>query len=589
LTRFKRVLVRSALGVTALALGDGSAQADGGALDPAFGDHGIAITPVAGGADLLAVAVQPDGRIVAGGHIGPPGAQLGQFLVERYNPDGSLDQTFGTAGMVTTDLPGGQATVRALAIQPDGKIIAVGSSFRGPEPYSFTGTVLVRYNVNGSLDPSFGNGGIVGGSDAVGGEAHGVVLQPDGKALVVSGSEGLALSRFNPDGSLDASFSGGVVSLSLTGFGYGAAIGIQADGKILAAGDRASLDDPDHSVFLLARFQPDGSLDTSFGSGGLVTTNAGESDRSGASALALQQDEKIVLGGQAQFGSQDVSALIRYSANGVPDDSFGDHGVVLTAGENLGYVDAARTVLLQPDRQIVAVGNGLAWGWGFGLTRYLPDGSLDPAFGDDGIVTTTWGVETLGIAGASALQPDGKIVVVGYSWPSSGPLGDETPLIVARYLTDNSHQLTLHKTYDSGNGAVTSSPAGIGCDSGCLADAAQFADQSLVTLTAHPLAGAAVTWTGACAGSKNACTVTMQQGAQSVHVSFFRCVVPRLKGRRLTTAKKAIRHAHCSVGRTTSRFSRKVAKGRVISQSPRRGRTLPAHSKVKLVVSKGRA
>lgn len=229
------------------------------------------------------------------------------------------------------------------------------------------------------------------------------------------------------------------------------------------------------------------------------------------------------------------------------------------------------SVLLQPDGKVAVVGGEIA--------RYLPDGSVDPSFGVSGEVTAPFFLT------AGALQPDGKILGVG-AVEASLP-GTKISLALARYLVQDSHLLSLRRASGTGYGLITSQPFGIVCLNICTHDSAQFADQSVVTLTVHSTEGSAISWTGACKGSGRVCRVRMQQAARSVGVKFSRCLVPRLKGKRVAGARRAIRRAHCSVGRTRTRHSR-VAKGRVIAQHPARGANLPAGSKVSVVISSGR-
>lgn len=584
-----RGLVPTALVLVALTTQLGSAQADGGALDPAFGTAGVVITPTPPStapenADLNAVALQGDGKIVVGGRVHPSTAQSTTFAVARYGADGSLDSTFGTGGVVTTDFNLDGEGVHGLAIQPNGKIVAAGEA---------GGVIaLARYNPDGSLDPTFGSGPIPGTveSDVITGGNEGVALQPDGKIVVAGGFYDLAVARYNADGSLDTSFgSGGVVLTARSDFEYGTAVALTPDGEIVVAGSRSnSLPDsgPDRS-FVVERLKPDGSPDSSFGSGGIATATVGAWDF--GYGLAVQPDGKILIGGASESSSQTMQALVRFQPDGALDRSFGDQGVVTTSGDADGYLYIASSVLLQPDGKIIAGGDSSTSagpGTDFGLARYLPDGSLDPSFGAGGILTTAFGSNS-GIPRAAVLQPDGKIVAVGPLF-STTPPSDAISFTLARYLTEDSHALRLEKATATGSGTVTSQPLGIACDSSCMGDAAQFADQSLVTLTADPLAGSAVSWTGACVGSGRVCKVTMLQAAQSVHVKFSRCLVPRLKGKRAAAARTAIRHAHCSVGRTRTKHSQRVRKGRVISQHPAGGRNLPAGSKVSVVISKGR-
>ena len=583
-----RALGFTALGLAVLMTQFGSAQADGGALDPAFGTGGVVMTPTPPGTilengDLKAVALQADGKIVVGGHAQSTTAHSTTFAVARYEADGSLDSTFGTGGVVTTDFGNDWEGVQGLAIQPDGKIVAVGT----------TGGIvaLARYSPDGSLDPAFGSASTPGTvqSDVIGGGgAQAVALQPDGKIVVAGGLQGAEVARYNADGSLDTSFgSDGVASSTHEDWEYATTVALTPSGKILVVGSRAnSLPDsgPDRS-FVIWRFNSDGSLDSSFGSGGVATITVAAWDF--ASGLALQPDGKIVIGGSSEVGSQNFMTLARLEPNGALDQSFGDGGSVLTGQVGDLYVYDASSLLLQPDGKIIAGGNSSSslGGSGFGLARFLPDGSLDPSFGTDGVVGTAFGSDS-GTVRATALQPDGKIVAIGPTWLTT-PSSEAISFTLARYLTADSHALNVEKAVATGSGTVSSQPFGIACGLNCAEDAAQFADQSLVTLTAEPVAGSAVSWSGACAGSGRVCTVTMKDVARSVHVKFSRCLVPRLKGKRARAAKAAIRFAHCSVGRTKTKRSSKVAKGRVISQHPAGGRNLPAGSRVSVVISKG--
>ena len=277
--------IQPGLAVTALALAlvaaalPGAAVAAPGALDPTFGTSGEVTTDFGGSDSAQAVAIQSDGKIVAAG--GTFSFPSGDFAVARYNVDGSLDPTFGSGGKVTTDF-GGFDAASAVVIQPDGRIVAAGRSGGGD-------FALARYNADGSLDPTFGSGGKVttdfgGGFDA----AFGVALQTDGKIIAVgqgASSFDFALARYNADGSLDPTFgSGGKVTTDFTGgFEDAIAVAIQLDGRIVVTGQTFS---GGFQKFALARYNADGSLDTSFGSGGIVTTNFGFDSAFGG-ALAI--------------------------------------------------------------------------------------------------------------------------------------------------------------------------------------------------------------------------------------------------------------------------------------------------------------
>src|SRR5262249_44539014 len=204
------------------------------------------------------------------------------FALARYNPDGSLDPTFGSSGKQTTDFFGNQDSAFGLVIQPDGKIVLAGYAHHGDDtPTSDFG--LARYNPDGSLDQSFGAGGKITtdffGSNDV---AYRIALQPDGK-LVLAGltfnpatsSNDFAMARYKPDGSLDHSFGAGGKQTTdfFGGFDYAAGLAIQPDGKIVLAGVAGHGNNVSTYDFALARYNQDGSLDHSFGDGGKQTTD----------------------------------------------------------------------------------------------------------------------------------------------------------------------------------------------------------------------------------------------------------------------------------------------------------------------------
>ena len=329
-----------------------------GSLDPAFGTGGLVTTDFGSTDQALAVALQTDGKIVTAGRRGS------DVIVARYNADGSQDTLFGNAGRVITNF-GATELALALVLQPDGKIVVAGRTNR-PTPNGNFEFALARYQSTGTVDTTFGTAGLV--TTDFGGtvdRAFAMALQPDGKLVVVGDSDAnFALARYDPNGSLDASFgAGGKVVTSFGGADQASAVTLQPDGKIVVAGQT----DTGISIdFALARYLPDGSLDGAFGSGGRVTTNfTGTSDDLG-SAVALQFDGKIVVGGT----SDDNFALARYTAEGVLDTSFGSAGTVTT---NLGGEDLLHALTLQPDGAIVAVGESADR---FALARYLAFGEL---------------------------------------------------------------------------------------------------------------------------------------------------------------------------------------------------------------------
>jgi uncharacterized delta-60 repeat protein len=266
-----------------------------------------------------AVAVTVSGQIVAAGESNNNGWV--NWLLARYNPDGTLDPTFGSGGEVTTTFSSG-ARVYGIVPQADGKIVLVGMGG--------SVSVLARYNADGSLDPTFGNGGIaatVGPAGASGRTILGAALYPStgqanagkivavGSASFTSSSGGTSqplVERFNPDGSLDTTFGNGAGYVTIGSpqpLYFGArAVTVQADGKLVVVGTG-----PSNTTNLVARLNADGSLDTTFGQGGLVTTAIGTNPSGDYfNGVALQANGAIVVAGQAKIGGKDDFTVARY-------------------------------------------------------------------------------------------------------------------------------------------------------------------------------------------------------------------------------------------------------------------------------------
>jgi uncharacterized delta-60 repeat protein len=290
--------------------------------------------------------LQSDGKIVVAGSSDKFGSY--DFVVVRYNANGTLDTTFDTDGIVTTDFGASSDFANSVVLQSDGKIVVAGSSDKFGS-YDF---VVVRYNANGTLDTSFsGDGMVTTNINNVGSDVSAMALQSDGK-IVVAGSSGpypnydFSVVRYNADGTLDTSFSGdGIV---VTSYGdnldYVIAIALQSDGKIVAAGTSIISGSENVAVVL---YNADGTLDTSFSGDGIVTTKVGNWD-SRASAIALQSDGKIVVAGSSGIsGNYDYEfAVVRYIASDsttpaaptLNSVSAGDRRVTVsfTAGANNG-------------------------------------------------------------------------------------------------------------------------------------------------------------------------------------------------------------------------------------------------------------
>src|SRR6266704_2948668 len=320
-------LRRAAIWFVALSLGLGFTSpgiAGPGALDPSFGSGGIVVTDFNSIDDAaFAVAAQPDGKILAAGYVFSSASNY-DFALVRYLPDGSLDPSFGTNGKVATDFHGSTDVARAVALQPDGRIVVAGYALRLDGPaFDFA---LARYNADGSLDATFGTDGRVvtdfsagGGIFANNDGATSAALQSDGKIIVAGASTheltflDFAMARYNPDGSLDASFAnGGRAELSFfnnADVDFISGVALQPDGKIVVAGvtTTATRD------FALARYDADGRLDLTFGVNGKVVTDV-DNAHNNAFAVALQPDGRIVIAGQVQPLDRSSSnfALARY-------------------------------------------------------------------------------------------------------------------------------------------------------------------------------------------------------------------------------------------------------------------------------------
>jgi uncharacterized delta-60 repeat protein len=407
-------------------------QSTSGPLDPTFGSGGRVTTPFGNDNDYgFTVALQPDGKILMGGtDWGSTPTPIGHvnFALARYNGDGSLDPSFGVDGQVSTDFNNDDDFGNDIAVQPDGKILMTGQTFLLHSGYLFG---LVRYNVDGTLDNTFGTDGkattAFGFGEDYGGE---IALQPNGKILVVGSSEqgghwDFALARYNSDGSLDTTFSAdGKVITDFSGRNeFGMAVALQPDGRIVVAGRSESGNNVD---FALARYNSDGTLDNTFGGSGWVVTDFAKGDF--GYAVALQPDGKIILAGAILINDGGDFALARYNSDGSLDTGFDTDGIVTT---DLSAEDTAHDVILQPDGKIVLAGTSLSTnasapmndivhkGGGdsshdFALARYNTDGSLDVTLDVDGIIETDFSGGD-DASQAAALQQDGKVILAGYS------------------------------------------------------------------------------------------------------------------------------------------------------------------------------
>jgi uncharacterized delta-60 repeat protein len=435
-------LLASAAGAALLAFA-GVAHGAPGGLDPSFGAGGRVVTDFNLSTDIAnAVALQADGKLVVVGTTYTDNDYSDEdFAIARYNPDGSIDTSFGTNGRVTTDFPGLAAVASSVLVQPDGKILVAGGAF---PLFTFLGNFeLARYNPDGSLDTGFGDGGIVTTVFPHGSYAFALTLQPDDR-IIAAGTDyvdfsseansdtDFAIARYEADGSPDSSFgSGGQVSTDFERLNDDAfAVLIRPDGRIVVVGSsRDRLTDYD---FAAARYLANGQLDPAFGAGGKVSTDFARGfDR--ARTAALQPDGSIVAAGFAirTSGIHENFAAVRYLPDGALDTAFGGDGKVqVSFGSCCQFASRA---LLQGDGRIVLVGfaDSESSDSDFLLARLNANGALDPSFGTGGRVRTSFGDLNGGAYGA-ALQPDGRIVAVGFQAYYPAPKGVQFAL--ARYL-----------------------------------------------------------------------------------------------------------------------------------------------------------
>jgi uncharacterized delta-60 repeat protein len=478
-----------------------------GSFDTTFDGDGI--LPIQTGLGT-ALKLQTDGKILSGGFIS--NGTDNDFAVARFLPNGSLDTTFDSDGTVITNISSLQDFVTDISIQSDGKIIAVGNTKFSPTSTDTSGNAAVRYNPNGSLDTSFDSDGIIlnllNGFSLI--SFSTVTVQPSGNILFggyaptttptlnPSSSNDFNLIRCDLNGNFDNSFGiSGFVSGELRGFAVAKQVKFQSDGKMVVVG---ALFDTEESFFL-ARYNNDGSLDTSFSDDGVVTAVLlfGPTYVQGNS-LAFQSDGKILVGGTRRpdrFSGSNDFFLSRINSDGTFDQTFINGGFTSTA-VGIGN-DVATSVAAQPDGKILV--GGVAQSLGYSVVRFNSDGFIDTTFDGDGkasfgfanvsgstnvifssmllqsngkiiftgstadltairinangTIDSSFGVNgaasaiNAGVGRAAVLQPDGKIIVVGaFGNPQTNP-------IAARYNSDG----TLDTSFGTNGVAVIPSGA----------------------------------------------------------------------------------------------------------------------------------
>lgn len=413
----KNSLVKIFVAVIVLIISGFSLYAAPGNFDSSFGTGGSSLLAVGFSQVPEDIKILPDGKILLASSVQGTGS-INYFALSKYKTDGTPDAGFGLNGVVLASFGNFNTTdfLAGIVVLPDGKIFLAGTTVR-LSPFS-AAAGFMRFNADGSPDTAFDGDGklILSGSGNLSFSA--IALQPDGK-LVIGGAflqssmnTDLAAFRFNPDGTPDNSFDGDGMAVASFGANddYAVSVAIQPDGRIVLAGT-AEVNSGFEYDFALARFNPNGSLDTGFDTDGKVLTNfgPGPADEQ-ARVMLLQPDGKIVAGGytRAMANGWDL-AMARYNLDGSLDAAFGAGGKVITS---VGLRDDINDLALESDGKLVAAtGVTVDFLPDAALVRYYPNGTLDPAFGTAGIVRNVVdGEESYGVL---EVQPDGKIITAG--------------------------------------------------------------------------------------------------------------------------------------------------------------------------------
>ena len=345
-----------------------------GTIDNSFGNQGRSIIGFSEDGEYIeSIAILPDGKILAAGWFGSYGSI--DIALLQYNPNGSLDSSFGINGIVITDIARFDY-IYDMALQPDGKIVVAGDRVKD-ENFDTETSFTVRYMPNGSLDNSFGKRGIVITTYKSNTEIKSVAVQPEGKIIIGGIYWGVAheymLVRYRTDGSIDSSF--GVNGIARLSFGYDLGdyselfdIAVQADGKIIATGTNGVFE----YHLVVARFTANGAVDSSFGGGKGYTSSFFEEGISYGSTVLIQEDGKILVAGDYHYDVISSFALLRLTETGLIDSSFGENGITLTSFENASGV-TSHDALLQTDGKVVQVGNviqGIPPYYYYAIARY---------------------------------------------------------------------------------------------------------------------------------------------------------------------------------------------------------------------------
>ena len=327
-----------------------------GSIDESFNSSGTQSIVIGTSAYATCIQLQDNGKIIIGGF-----AELGgfdEFAIARLNSDGTLDNSFNLNGIVTTSISSKDDRARGMSIQTDGKIVVTGESYResstgGADRYDFA---TVRYNLDGSLDNSFNNSGIVTLSLGTGSESYDVETLNDGSIVTIgeawmSNANDFALVKHKSDGTIDSTFgTDGIVTTPIfSGEDRGRSLDVQSDGKIIASGFTHNGNNYD---FAIVRYNSSGVIDNTFGINGIVATDL-SSENDFLNGACIQSDDKIILVGRSYTGQGYDFSVVRYNPNGSIDNSFGTNGIVYTPFTDF---DRANSVKISVNGKIVVCG-----------------------------------------------------------------------------------------------------------------------------------------------------------------------------------------------------------------------------------------
>lgn len=403
-----------------------TAYAQPGALDSDFSADGKLLDSFDTGSEKgVGVFVQPDGKILVGGRAYYFGDV--DFFVIRYNSDGSLDNTFNTDGKTTCNFGSFYDDyANAMVVEDDGKITLAGHTNLGG---SGSSVCLTRLLVDGTYDPSFGTGGLT--TTDIGSAieyCYALATNINGKYAVTGNLSGtLYVAQYTTNGTLDNTFgTGGIVTVEPPiGFSYsGYDIEYQNDGKLVVTGYYG---ENGNINFFVARFNTDGTPDNTFSVDGIVDTDFSNNSPDRGFALHIYDDGKILAAG---YTGQDI-ALIRYNSNGTLDLTFNGSG---KKSIDFGQSESASTLTVQPDGKLLL--GGVSYDAGNDFSKYMlvrvnSDGTVDNTFGTNGQVTTTFDAFDYSELTSVALQPDLRIVVTG----GVGDFAAALDVATARYLS----------------------------------------------------------------------------------------------------------------------------------------------------------